>query len=56
MRKLPAEREQLKGIIMRKIIFFLKIVWRKWEYGKNDPMSFRLDYKTAWKVANIIHG
>jgi len=41
---------------MRKIILFLKIVWRKWEYGKDDPYSFRIDIKTAWEVAKEIYG
>lgn len=40
---------------MKKILFFLNIVWRKWEYEKNDPFGFSLDIKTAWKVASIFY-
>jgi hypothetical protein len=37
-----------------KIKLFLSIVWRKWEYSKNDPLSFRIPIKTAWEVAGKI--
>ncbi len=46
---------------MRKIILFLKIVWREWEpksCGIPDPyrIKYRIEIKVAWEVVNIIHG
>ena len=44
---------------MKKIIFFLKIVWRKWDEAECNfgcKHIYRIDIKTAWDVAKIVHG
>lgn len=40
-------------LIIKRIIFFLKIVWRVWDDRKE--FYFRIPIKTAWEVANIIY-
>ena len=43
---------------LRKIIFFSKIIWRKWDEFKCDKgyrHIFRIDIKTAWRVAGIVY-
>lgn len=44
---------------LRKIIFFTKIVWRNWYYKGIDkwhPFKYRIDIKTAWRVAKVLYG
>lgn len=49
----------LEGATMKKIILFLKIVWRKWDTAEcnlGHKHTYRIDIKTAWETAKIVHG